>query len=258
MGAGDSTCLRRLARRNPGSVPRRPARPRRRRCWSSCTAVFCAACTRTTSPGLPGQWLDAGVAVAIVTTASPRPRRSTDRRPDPAQPGLCGMRRHFYTAMIAVAWWCPFGRRTARRHGAWAPATRGHCRSGWCSCRPICISPALVAGPPYRADPPRDFKANHARPCQCPTTTTCRSAVVELALALHANGAFLRWEADGHPKTEIVLNESERKQLEAWTRRRRPAGASRCGRGSFLECATGVTDRRTTPVGVAADGVEVA
>ena len=55
MGAGDSTSPTAPRPTKPWICSRRPRRPRRRRCWSSCTAVSGAACTRTTSPGLPGR-----------------------------------------------------------------------------------------------------------------------------------------------------------------------------------------------------------
>ena len=47
----------------------------------------------------------------------------------------------------------------------------------------------------------------------------------------------------GRPKAEIVLNESERKQLEAWTRRRKTAQALALRSRIILECATGVDSK---------------
>lgn len=47
----------------------------------------------------------------------------------------------------------------------------------------------------------------------------------------------------GRPKVEIVLNASEREQLEAWTRRRKTAQALALRSRIVLECATGVDSR---------------
>lgn len=47
----------------------------------------------------------------------------------------------------------------------------------------------------------------------------------------------------GRPKVEIVLNESEREQLEAWTRRRKTAQALASRSRIILECATGVDSK---------------
>ncbi|KAI5912009.1 IS630 family transposase [Azoarcus sp. PA01] len=47
----------------------------------------------------------------------------------------------------------------------------------------------------------------------------------------------------GRPKVEIVLNESEREQLEAWTRRRKTAQALALRSRIVLECATGVDSK---------------
>ncbi|MCP5233469.1 MAG: IS630 family transposase [Zoogloeaceae bacterium] len=47
----------------------------------------------------------------------------------------------------------------------------------------------------------------------------------------------------GRPKAEIVLNESEREQLEAWMRRRKTAQALALRSRIILECATGVDSK---------------
>lgn len=47
----------------------------------------------------------------------------------------------------------------------------------------------------------------------------------------------------GRPKAEIVLNESEREQLEVWTRRRKTAQALALRSRIILECATGVDSK---------------
>ena len=47
----------------------------------------------------------------------------------------------------------------------------------------------------------------------------------------------------GRPKAEVVLNESEREQLEAWTRRRKTAQALASRSRIILECATGVDSK---------------
>lgn len=47
----------------------------------------------------------------------------------------------------------------------------------------------------------------------------------------------------GRPKAEIVLNESEREQLQAWTRRRKTAQALASRSRIILECATGVDSK---------------
>ena len=47
----------------------------------------------------------------------------------------------------------------------------------------------------------------------------------------------------GRSKAEIVLNESERGQLEAWTRRRKTAQALASRSRIILECATGVDSK---------------
>lgn len=49
--------------------------------------------------------------------------------------------------------------------------------------------------------------------------------------------------AVGRPKAEIVLNESEREQLEAWMRRRKTAQALALRSRIVLECATGVDSK---------------
>lgn len=47
----------------------------------------------------------------------------------------------------------------------------------------------------------------------------------------------------GRPKVEIVLNGSEREQLEAWTRRRKTAQALASRSRIILECAMGVDSK---------------
>lgn len=47
----------------------------------------------------------------------------------------------------------------------------------------------------------------------------------------------------GRPTVQIVLNESEREQLETWTRRRKTAQALALRSRIILECASGVDSK---------------
>jgi hypothetical protein len=63
----------------------------------------------------------------------------------------------------------------------------------------------------------------------------------------------------GRPKLEIVLDERERDQLEAWTRRRKTAQALALRARIILECATGMESKGVTQrVSVSQNGLEMA